>query len=194
MYPPRIPKNTSQKKYFFIFWTKCKPFWGVRHKQFRNILHTFSGDVRMDKYNNKFCIKCNAEITDENVSWKNKKAGSFRYICKSCYNEHNRKYFHENKNRNRDYVDDFLSKGCCKCGESNTWCLDAHHINPEEKDMNISILRKTLHSLDRIKAELDKCIVLCSNCHREFHYFQELCGVELESYLDDSFDPNKYEE
>jgi hypothetical protein len=43
--------------------------------------------------------------------------------------------------------------------------LDFHHINPHEKDM-------VLHKKDLsivVKAELDKCLVLCSNCHREVH-------------------------
>jgi hypothetical protein len=42
------------------------------------------------------------------------------------------------------------------------------HINPEEKDFNPSHLKKYTFD-DRVKNELDKCVLLCSNCHRETH-------------------------
>jgi len=59
--------------------------------------------------------------------------------------------------------------GCCvlcgynKCSNS----LVFHHINPEEKDFTISA--KPNISFGKIKNELDKCILVCSNCHGEIH-------------------------
>jgi 5-methylcytosine-specific restriction endonuclease McrA len=57
--------------------------------------------------------------------------------------------------------------GCCVlCGYKK--CLAAlhfHHINPFEKDFNIS--SKT--NYEDLKEELSKCIILCSNCHIELH-------------------------
>jgi 5-methylcytosine-specific restriction endonuclease McrA len=50
-------------------------------------------------------------------------------------------------------------------------CIDAlefHHIDPAKKDFNISNKGYT-RSWDRVKAELDKCMILCANCHRELH-------------------------
>jgi 5-methylcytosine-specific restriction endonuclease McrA len=61
--------------------------------------------------------------------------------------------------------------GCCqKCGYNKyIGALEFHHINPEEKDFNPSSLKK--YTMDtRITEELDKCILLCSNCHRETHH------------------------
>jgi DNA invertase Pin-like site-specific DNA recombinase len=57
---------------------------------------------------------------------------------------------------------------CEKCGYNK--CVDAlefHHIDPNEKDFTIS---GKSWSFDRLKNEVDKCILLCSNCHREIHY------------------------
>ena len=58
--------------------------------------------------------------------------------------------------------------GCCEiCGYSK--CISAlefHHKDPNEKDFSIS--GKSI-SWDRIKKEIDKCILVCSNCHREIH-------------------------
>ena len=58
---------------------------------------------------------------------------------------------------------------CENCGYDH--CMDAlefHHLNPLQKDFNISSKGYT-RSWDRVKAELDKCILLCANCHREVH-------------------------
>jgi 5-methylcytosine-specific restriction endonuclease McrA len=60
--------------------------------------------------------------------------------------------------------------GCCSiCGYDK--CIDAlefHHINPEEKDFGIAQKGYT-RSWESVKEELDKCILVCSNCHREIH-------------------------
>ncbi len=56
------------------------------------------------------------------------------------------------------------------CGYSK--CPDAmefHHLDPSEKDFSISKTGVT-RGWDKVKCELDKCILLCSNCHREIHY------------------------
>ncbi len=57
---------------------------------------------------------------------------------------------------------------CILCGYNKCiQALDFHHTNPSEKDFTIS--GKYNLSWDRIKNELDKCILVCSNCHRELH-------------------------
>lgn len=58
---------------------------------------------------------------------------------------------------------------CERCGENHPACLDFHHLDPNEKEMSIATMAG-LFSLDRIKEEASKCIVLCSNCHRKEHY------------------------
>lgn len=58
---------------------------------------------------------------------------------------------------------------CESCGYSK--CVEAlefHHKNPQEKDFGISEKGHT-KSFNKIKIELDKCIMLCANCHREEH-------------------------
>ena len=56
------------------------------------------------------------------------------------------------------------------CGYSK--CLGAlefHHLDPSQKDFEIGGLK--LHAWsDVVKRELDKCILVCSNCHKEIHY------------------------
>ncbi|MGE0269497.1 MAG: hypothetical protein AB7S78_13690 [Candidatus Omnitrophota bacterium] len=58
---------------------------------------------------------------------------------------------------------------CERCGYDR--CIDAlefHHIDPVQKDFTISAKGYT-RSWNKVKAELDKCIMLCANCHRELH-------------------------
>jgi predicted HNH restriction endonuclease len=46
--------------------------------------------------------------------------------------------------------------------------FDFHHLDPAEKDFSIAKVTK-LHFGEAIFAELDKCALLCANCHREVH-------------------------
>lgn len=58
--------------------------------------------------------------------------------------------------------------GACQiCGYSRSHAaLDFHHLDPMEKDFSIS---SRMTSFNAIKAELDKCVLVCANCHREIH-------------------------
>lgn len=59
---------------------------------------------------------------------------------------------------------------CVICGYNK--CLDAldlHHINNSEKDFNLGVVTSNPISWPRIVAELKKCVLLCSNHHREIH-------------------------
>ena len=56
---------------------------------------------------------------------------------------------------------------CCKCGYNKSIrALEFHHLNPKEKDFGIS---KTCKDFDDLKKEVDKCILVCANCHAEIH-------------------------
>ncbi len=58
---------------------------------------------------------------------------------------------------------------CQNCGYNK--CISAlefHHLNPDEKDFAISRDGNT-RSWEKVKKELDKCILVCANCHREIH-------------------------
>ena len=58
---------------------------------------------------------------------------------------------------------------CSICGYSK--CINAlefHHLDPNEKDFGIGTNGHT-RTWERTKKELDKCIIVCANCHREIH-------------------------
>ena len=58
--------------------------------------------------------------------------------------------------------------GCSICGYNKcNRSLEFHHRDPNEKDFGISSSK--VLSWDKIKIELDKCDLVCSNCHGEIH-------------------------
>jgi len=62
---------------------------------------------------------------------------------------------------------DYKGGKCELCGyNKNVKALSFHHLDPNEKEYNISKYSK---SLERLKKEVDKCQLLCMNCHAETH-------------------------
>lgn len=59
-------------------------------------------------------------------------------------------------------------KGCFFCKENEPVCLDFHHKNPNEKEGNVGNLI-TKAGEKRTLEEIEKCVVVCSNCHRKLH-------------------------
>lgn len=72
------------------------------------------------------------------------------------------------KNRKRNLVK--ISGGKCNlCGYDKTFsALEFHHINPNEKKYGIST-SGTCHNIESDLEEIQKCILVCANCHREIH-------------------------
>ena len=71
--------------------------------------------------------------------------------------------------KGRKIIHNLKINGCAICGyDKCDNALDFHHVNPQDK--KFQIIAKTVLSSSLIVAEeLDKCILLCSNCHREIH-------------------------
>ena len=58
---------------------------------------------------------------------------------------------------------------CIICGyKRHSGALEFHHLDPQTKEFGISVDGST-RSWARIKAEADKCVLVCANCHREIH-------------------------
>jgi hypothetical protein len=71
--------------------------------------------------------------------------------------------------RKKQHAVDVFGGKCCICGYNKCIeALDFHHLNKAEKEESPSkiILR---WSFEKAKIELDKCILVCANCHREIH-------------------------
>lgn len=128
------------------------------------------------------CIVCKEDKQEDDFNWRSKPKGIRKNYCRTCDREIKKRYYERNKEkvisenlaRTKKFKESFSSwkstLQCCMCGETEEACLDFHHVNSEEKDYAISTLL-TRGSLKKIQEELQKCICVCSNCHRKIHKY-----------------------
>ncbi len=109
----------------------------------------------MDEQKTSICKICGRKYIP------NKKAGNSHTICNSCRQAYRQKLL-------KKQALEYKGNKCSICGYAkNEAALEFHHIDPTEKDFQIS--KRYNYSWNKIKDELDKCILLCANCHREVH-------------------------
>lgn len=110
----------------------------------------------------KWCPRCK---TPKSIGEFYRTSRKIHSWCKSCNNAHAQERQRRFKQQCIDY-----KGGCCQhCGYNRcAWALEFHHLDPSQKDFAISRKCHTLFDL-AIMAELDKCVLLCSNCHTEIH-------------------------
>lgn len=61
--------------------------------------------------------------------------------------------------------------GCVRCGyRRNLAALTWHHVDPSIKSFNLDVRALSNRSEEEIRIELEKCILLCANCHAEEHF------------------------
>ncbi len=128
----------------------------------------------------KKCCKCNELKPITEFSKNRSTKDGLQRECKSCRKSVQREHYQLNKEKSfirakrqkekyKKAWDEYKETlECTVCGENHAPCLDFHHLDPSEKDFNISQKVKDM-SLERIKLEIEKCVVLCANCHRKVH-------------------------
>jgi len=118
---------------------------------------------------NKICTLCNEEKSiTEFYQQKGRKNGYSQ--CRQCFNQYCIERWKLRK------IDAIKYKGgsCVDCNVTYPTApyviFDFHHLDPTIKDVDWGKLR--LRSWDKIVKELDKCVLLCSNCHRIRHHIE----------------------
>lgn len=111
---------------------------------------------------------CNIHGISEHKQ-KKRSSGDVRWICKDCEYYACRKYLANLKLK-------AIKAGggeCQICGYDKCWrALHFHHVDPSKKEFAIFEGRpghKKVRSWEKLKIEIAKCILLCSNCHTELH-------------------------
>lgn len=90
--------------------------------------------------------------------------GGFRFKCSKCASEATARVVKEKQDRAYERY----GHSCKNCGYSKCrTALEFHHIDPKEKEITPS--KVFSRKWESIIKELDKCILLCANCHREVH-------------------------
>lgn len=125
----------------------------------------------------KICSKCKEE-KPLNEFYKLKNKEKYSGYCKECSKLHKKEHYINNKSsykkanlKWRKWLIDYKSGlKCEKCGYNKSpAALDFHHINPSTKLFTINNYGIPGKSKGEIEAEIKKCVVWCSNCHREYH-------------------------
>ncbi|MFV2015425.1 MAG: HNH endonuclease, partial [Candidatus Heimdallarchaeota archaeon] len=85
------------------------------------------------------------------------------------YGQKNRQKLNEKEKLRRKRIKDWLKSykndlSCSQCPETENHCLDFHHVR--DKKFTINYMINNSYSISRIEEEIEKCIVLCGNCHR----------------------------
>lgn len=131
---------------------------------------------------NRTCTQCGSGFPANTEFFHQTKRGKYglEARCKNCRNESGKKWRKNNpekmkegqRNWNREVKQKcVVYKGgkCSVCGYVRCLAaLDFHHIESKEKEFTLG--QKSRRWGKSLREELDKCLLLCSNCHRELHY------------------------
>ena len=123
---------------------------------------------KLKKIPDKFCFVCKKKIHSKKYNI----CISCRYANAKNSRKNNKHYFGEyskiyRKNLKKEFVE-YKGGKCQICGYNKCYkALHFHHINSSLKEFEIS--DKSLSSLEKAKNELNKCMLVCSNCHSEIH-------------------------
>jgi hypothetical protein len=143
-------RNLNNRK----FCLECSPFGSHNTVDFTKPKEPFG--------EGKLCPKCQEwKVWDQ--FYARAEGGRVSY-CKACH-----KIFSATKQRSiKAQAVEYKGGKCEDCGlEGHPAIFDFHHISPENKSFTIAY--RSCISFERIKSELDKCVLLCSNCHRMRH-------------------------
>jgi len=127
------------------------------------------------------CRKCLEQKPLDFFAWRSEKKGKKGTICRDCHAVLRKEHYAANrdkyiakavklKQKVQAFVTEYKSsRGCCCCPEKEPICLDFHHLDPAVKDKAIAFLVRSGLSVRTLMKEIDKCVVICSNCHRKLH-------------------------
>ncbi len=155
-----VVRNFQSRKYCLA----CSPF--GQH----NTVQIHCGKVRGSS-KCKFCTRCQETKTND-LFYKRRNGLSLSAYCKICTN----KQTIERQQKLKKQAVEYMGGNCADCGYNR--CIAAmefHHLDPTNKDL--SAFGK-LVSFEKLKPELDKCILLCCRCHRERHHLIAPEGFE----------------
>ena len=112
------------------------------------------------------CLQCGGELRGRQRKYCSR-------VCKNTYLNQAHQSYNAQQRRGRDRKLELIGlKGgrCEKCGyDKNYSALEFHHREPEHKRFQLDLRALSNRKWDLILEEIDKCTLLCSNCHAELH-------------------------
>ena len=128
----------------------------------------------------KVCSKCKANKPVEEFNFRNRSAGIRHHYCRECGKIFTRNHYKRNKRqyidrtlrshaKRREYLHQIKSQPCADCGvQYPYYVMDFDHREGEEKVFEMNHVNYV--TMSAIKREVEKCDVVCANCHRERTY------------------------
>ncbi len=133
------------------------------------------------------CTKCEIIKDEKDFFVKDKTSGRLHTQCKLCYKEHRKTYYRTHYQKyhqayldrakryrnllHTEYRNNMLAylhgKQCAICGEDDIRTFEFDHVEPHEKEFNISQAVKLGYRWGAVEKEISKCRILCANCHKK---------------------------
>lgn len=132
----------------------------------------------------KTCHKCKKSKPREMFGKNSKRSDGLQTACKPCKKKLDREWYLKNKDRRRELnaryqkkLQEFYikarSKPCADCKIQYHWVvMEFDHIS-NDKYMNVSLMKKNGYPIRRLKEEIAKCEIVCSNCHQIRTYVRQ---------------------
>lgn len=118
------------------------------------------------------CIDCENELPISEFQKQGTTSAGTRKYCSRCKNCFKIYAVTKNYDKRKNFINE-AKKECCVCGYIRyKGALEFHHTKPETKLFEIAdtVYKKRKSVTDEmLEEEIKKCVVLCSNCHREYH-------------------------
>ena len=130
----------------------------------------------------KVCRECKEKKDISNFAKQQSNYDGLQNQCRSCDSKWRKAHRAKGKKVIQNYKED---KSCQKCGHSNYYSLDFHHVDKANKNADVSRLLASGYTT-KLWDEIDKTVILCRNCHSEFHHLERVEGITLEKYLEES--------
>jgi len=129
----------------------------------------------------KKCTVCKISKEESDFPFRNKEKNIRNTRCKECqkkmskahYSATKEEYLSRTKLRRKGrkawYTSYLDTLSCSTCGEDENITLDFHHKDESTKEYLVSQMIHEFRSKEKTIKEIEKCVVLCSNCHRKVH-------------------------
>jgi hypothetical protein len=125
------------------------------------------------------CYRCGESKPLEAFAWRRRAIGQRDSFCRPCRKAHGREHYLANRQRYIDraqaqkqklglerttyLLEYFVTHPCLDCGETDPIVLEFDHLRDKSFDISSELSRRNWQS---ILDEIEKCEVVCANCHR----------------------------
>jgi hypothetical protein len=125
------------------------------------------------------CYRCGELKTPEHFAWRNQAKGRHDTFCRACRSAYKKEHYAANRQRYIDragrrkrelalertlyLIEYFRSHPCVDCGETDPVVLEFDHLRDKSFSVGMDLTRR---AWQRILDEIEKCEVVCANCHR----------------------------